>query len=657
MKDDARFHRLVLAMLALLVAAVAIVCWWDDVEPSGGASGREVRTLGFHRLTDEGFGAESVRREKVSHFRRSILLDPPLRDEMEPGVLSDRRLALRAPLGERVWFEGPLEGAFTLRVSYRPTVSPAYDRARHGEGANWNVRLHVSIARVDARGRRAVLAEETPWYRGAKTFGWRELATSVRDLRADERLELVARLDMVQEPLPLEIAFANPVLLPLSPRNLPPNVVIVSLDAVRADHLSCYGHTRETTPVIDALAREGVRFERALSPSNWSMTSYGTLFTGLHPPAHRAGLFQRAAGGPTDAQEVRHYKDLNPGASTLAERLRQGGWATAGFHSNLFLEPWYGFDRGFDTWVRYHGGAQVGVDLAIDWVEKRAGAPIFLFLHLMDAHFPYDSPEAFRARFEAEDPLSDELVKQLLRANAADLREETWARLHDLHPSLRENVERLYDASIAYADEQIGRLVDVLRAQGRLDRTIFVVHSDHGEGFWEHGEFRHGRSFHDEVVHVPLILRAPGILPAGHAVSAPVTVADLPQALLELLDLPSLNLEREACLLTTLRGAVPASHELISSGALFRGYEGALWNATERWVVREDRVLRYALVDDAEREPLAVEKDEDDDVRRHVRAWVEAQRRFGDSLSAERTEFLLSPAMERELAALGYLGH
>ncbi len=664
MTNEVRNAQAVLIMLGLCVGAVVIVIWLDRdgsrARTDDGPGPRSRRVAHVTHWCDDAVastsrpGTRSVKREKVSAFRRSILLDPPLRQDAEPGVLSDRRQALVVPFGQTTVLAGPRPNPSRFHCVFRPTVNETYDERRHGKGKHWTFQARVSL--VLRRGRqRTVLAEVKPWYRGAQTFQWEALEVpEIPALEAGDRLELGALMEAAQEPYPLDMAFGIPrcVSRPAEP---PWSVLLISLDAVRADHLSCHGRKPETSALaIDRMAREGVRFARALSPSNWSMTSYGTLLSGLHPPAHRSGLFRRAEKA-TNAQETRHYKKLNPAAGSVAEHFRDAGFSTAAFHANLFLEPWYGFDRGFDTYVRYHGGASIGADLAIEWLTAHADTPSFVMLHLMDAHFPYDSPKEYRERFGVEEALAQDLVEQLLRANAEDLDGERWRALHDLRPELKRDVARLYDAAIAYCDAQVNRLLETLERLGRLERTVVVIHSDHGEGFWEHGEFRHGRSFHAETVHVPLIVRAPGRLPQGVVIDEPVSVADLPQTLIELFDLPALPLERPGSLLAVMRGEARAPEAVFSSGALFRGYQGALWDASGRYVLRDDQVLHYAL--DDLREERELDFDRTVEIRQRFATWVAAQKAFGESLSSERTEFLLSPEMERELKALGYFGN
>jgi arylsulfatase A-like enzyme/Tfp pilus assembly protein PilF len=279
------------------------------------------------------------------------------------------------------------------------------------------------------------------------------------------------------------------------PAGGPLNLLLVTLDTVRSDHLGCYGDAAAETPHLDALARQGVRFARASSPVPLTLPSHTTILTGLLPPHHGTrnnGTAPLAAGIPT-----------------LATVLASAGYRTAAFVAAFVLDHRFGLNRGFavyddeierpaDTsWLleAQRPGDQV-VDRALGWLAAADARPFFLWVHLYDAHAPYNPPSPYRER----------------------------------HPG------RPYDGAIAFDDAQVGRLLAALASRGLDDRTVVAIAADHGESLGEHGELTHGLLLYEPVLSVPLLLRAPGL--AARRVDVPVSLADLAPSLAGLLRQP-----------------------------------------------------------------------------------------------------------------------
>lgn len=319
-----------------------------------------------------------------------------------------------------------------------------------------------------------------------------------------------------------------------------PDVFVVVLDTVRADHVSAYGYERPTTPVLDALAREGALFLDTTSPATWSLPSHASLFTGRFVSGHGAH------------DEHRFLRAEHP---TLAGTLAAAGWDTRSFTANAWISDGLGLTRGFawtdEAWrsgdvarnfhamhrlldragfgPRDKGGAHVAGNVEAWLAERPADArPAFVFVNFIEAHFPYHQlPAEFVARFTS-------MSRRQARALSLELTAAQFgAPLPD--PSTTAPLATaLYDAGVAYADHLLGRLIDALRRRGTLDRTIVVVLADHGELLGEHGAFGHGTSLYDAVLRVPLVVRYPPRVPAGVRVAQPVsavgvfaTVADL----------------------------------------------------------------------------------------------------------------------------------
>jgi len=318
-----------------------------------------------------------------------------------------------------------------------------------------------------------------------------------------------------------------------------PNVVLISIDTLRADHLGGYGYEQATSPVIDQrLAAAGVVFERCLSQSPKTTPSHMTMFTSLYPCVHGVSLWEGAGPGPV----------LNPAVHTLAEVLKNAGYATGAFTGRGHVHRSRGFGQGFDVYRhrRLYGREPDGrpreLDEALEWMRRNRHRKFFLFYHTYAVHDPYLPPAEL---VEASDdggyrgPLR-QVVGQL-RGGARewnDAHRVFWDAVDTSDPVAVRFLERLYDGAIRHADGAlVGALLDRLDELGLGDETLVVFTSDHGEAFGEHGRFLHG-DLHVETLHVPLVLRFPGRLPAGTRVRAPARLLDLMPTVLDLVGLP-----------------------------------------------------------------------------------------------------------------------
>jgi arylsulfatase A-like enzyme len=302
-----------------------------------------------------------------------------------------------------------------------------------------------------------------------------------------------------------------------SDRSPPPNVLLISIDTLRADHTSVYGYERATTPTLEALAEEGARFDAAYAPTATTAPSHASLFTSLYPPTHRV---------------VKNGRVLAQKHETLAEVLARWGYQCGAVVSSYVLNSRFEYDQGFESWNddfsesdvpsgvtpweggevegQFHGMADDTTRRAIRWLESRdTTRPFFLFVHYFDPHDPYSPPAGFAERFEATLPPDQQGGMDLLVAS--------------------------YDGEIAYTDQEIGRLLKVLTELGLSQDTLVVAVGDHGEGLMDHGHLNHGVHLYEEAVRVPLILRFPDRIPAGRSVSNPVELTDVAPTILELL--------------------------------------------------------------------------------------------------------------------------
>jgi arylsulfatase A-like enzyme len=291
------------------------------------------------------------------------------------------------------------------------------------------------------------------------------------------------------------------------------NILLITVDTLRADHLSSYGYVRPTSPVIDRLAAEGVRFDQAQVQWPKTTPSFASMFTASYPKDNQ---IVRTAGQPVSCK-----------FAMLAEMLRRQGYATAAVVANAAVGSDFYFDQGFDefieTWKLHESQkgadpnrAEAVTNLAIGQLDrlKASGKPYFLWVHYLDPHAPYEPPAPYRDRFQNDEhfdasvriPLSDKPKQQMFGIGSE--------RMLDGRDELAFYVAR-YDAEIAYTDEQIGRLLGEMKTRGLLDKTLTAFTADHGESLGDHGYyFDHGRFSFQTCLRVPLILHYPGVFGA-----------------------------------------------------------------------------------------------------------------------------------------------
>lgn len=309
------------------------------------------------------------------------------------------------------------------------------------------------------------------------------------------------------------------------------NLLVIGIDTLRADAVGAWGGDDALTPELDRLAGEGIRFADLAAPSPWTLPSFATLFTGLHPQTHGAGRRLNEADRLRDLE----LSPLGSGPSTLASILSEAGYLSGGFYVNPFLGPAFGLDRGYDEYRGFPDRVRAGpvVDRAAAWLERNRDRPFFLFVHLFDPHTPYAPPaKVCEAVARILEPDFSDLPCQADRSHGSGVppAERPWARA-------------LYRAEVAYTDSQVGRLLDALEELGLDDRTAVLLVSDHGEELWERPELAerpgyragadHGHSHFQELIRVPAVLRIPGIEPV--TVDAAAAMADLLPTVLDYL--------------------------------------------------------------------------------------------------------------------------
>ncbi len=441
---------------------------------------------------------------------------------------------------------------------------------------------------------------------------------------------------------------ARPLLLILAllatgcaPEPLPTalGATLISVDTLRADRLGAWGHARDTSPGLDRLAADGVRFEECFSPTSWTLPAHLSMLTGLAISVHGVDdeRLWNVVGQPGAPSSV-------PLRGTfLPELLEAEGFRTAGFYSWKYLEPRFGFGRGFETYERegrsiyddpklyqrYQALRDAGeedeiavwraaapelfqfdeprddrlVDRGLGWLDDllaEAGgdtaqlAPFFLFLHLFDPHDSYVPPPPFDAAFTDPDYAGPVTGREIVNLRLIG---------DSLRPADLEQLNALYEGEIAWCDSQIQRFVEGLEVRGLANDTILSVTSDHGEEFFEHGSITHRANVYRETTHVPWILHWPAGLKRARVVSGPVGVVDIAPTLLGLLglDVPSDLSGRD--LTATARGLEPnASHPYTSLVQIFQGD----YSPARHTVLRRDGLEFYQAFENGKRTQLAL---------------------------------------------------
>lgn len=399
-----------------------------------------------------------------------------------------------------------------------------------------------------------------------------------------------------------------------------PNIVLISVDTLRADRLGCYGFRDVETPAIDALASRGLRFERCYSTTPLTLPAHTTMLTGTHPLFHGV----RDNGGFLVPQEL----------ETLAEVLKAEGYETGAVVGAYVLDSKWGLNQGFDFYYdRFELDREEGfsmadvqrrgdevVDQALSWVGNGRRKPFFLFVHLYDPHTPYAPPPPFNERYK-----------------------------HDL-----------YTGEVAYTDAQVGRLLDALKGRGLLESTVVVFTADHGESLGEHGEATHGFFVYQAAIHVPLIFALPGERPRAATLPDVVSLTDLMPTVLELVDAPVPAPVQGRSLAPLLAGAEKPGRDRLALAETFYPRFHYGWNEIlsiqdrrYKLILSPGEELFDLLSDPGETRDIS--KQDPDTARRLAKRLGEMTSEIGRD--RHQTDYRkVDEATREKLASLGYIG-
>ena len=339
------------------------------------------------------------------------------------------------------------------------------------------------------------------------------------------------------------------VVLPGCRDRPPPNIVLIVIDTLRADHLGCYGYHRPTSPHIDRLAAAGTLFERAHSVAAYTRPSTASILTGVYPSVHGA---------------VTHADAISASVPTLAERLKDAGYSTTGFHRNGNVSDKFGFGRGFDTYLavdkpfwrglkaewrksnpegkfreQTHYVSETDDSIltgqAVPFLRDVERSPFFLYLHLAGPHDPYTPPPDAPSFLDAPlTPTAERFYRQPVKSQVekGSVLEQMRRGLLPVDELTRKQLVDLYDGEVAHSDRQIGAILDALVERGLTGDTLVVLTADHGEELWDHDDLGHGHSNYQELLHVPLVIAGPGV--RSRRIAEPVSLIDLTPTILDL---------------------------------------------------------------------------------------------------------------------------
>jgi len=409
------------------------------------------------------------------------------------------------------------------------------------------------------------------------------------------------------------------------------NVVLISMDTLRADHVGAYGYPRPTTPNVDRVASRGVVFENAIAQSSWTRPAHMSMLTGLYPAEH--GFLR-----------LSDRKRLPEATATIASVLSEHGWRTVAFTGGLNVAPDFGFDIGFEAYRTDGRSYRDSADDVVGWLREHRAEKFFLFLHAYDAHTPYHSEDEDRRALGLGPSVDPNGFRRACKQrNAIRMKRYVDA----------------YDAAIHHGDRYVGAVLSVLDELALTDRTIVVFTSDHGEEFLEHGRCFHITTLYREVLHVPLVVAGPniparrvtGLVPASVAIGA--TLLDLVGVGGDPLPGPSLA--------ATLVGA-PAHFDAVISetdrsqrGGRGRGHVLAVTRGADKLIewITEGRYEYFDLASDpGEQQPLSGDRPEIRRLRESLAAWAASH---PARLVARPLPSDADHGLRKELRALGYI--
>ena len=408
------------------------------------------------------------------------------------------------------------------------------------------------------------------------------------------------------------------------------NVILISIDSLRADHLGAYGYPKPTSPIIDQLAAEGVVFEKAFAQSSWTAPSHKSLLRSKLPV------------------------DFNKLDTNFVEDLEKANIQTAAFVGGGFVSAEFSMARGFSHFIEFkHGTLREALPAFVSWYKEDRDQDLgsFIFLHGYDTHIPYDPPDRYKSRFSnhLERLPTPEATREIF------LKGSKWRRVDHTEQELKqgefltEDLLDLYDACVASADSVIGEVVELLEQDNALDKTAIIIISDHGEEFWDHDSLGHGHTLYNELIQVPLIIKLPRSAFSGTRVDESVRLLDVAPTVAEIFNLKPSQDRRGLSLIATLSGP---QEERVVQAQLFKHLETVQVYPWKLVHDRRDDSYQFFRLDEdpGEQSPIT----DVDEIPRHFLEMLTN----GGSSSPDTVESLAEDAsddLKEQLKALGYI--
>jgi arylsulfatase A-like enzyme len=440
-----------------------------------------------------------------------------------------------------------------------------------------------------------------------------------------------------------------------------PDIILISIDSLRPDHLGCYGHDRDTSPTIDRMAREGVLFRNAVSTTSWTLPAHAAMLSGLYDSVH--GAYDNG-------------RRLCDETVLLPEMLKAAGYQTVGFFGGPYLHPAFGFAQGFDHYFNCmtplsgdNTDAAIIADASqtdsashdditgprtrdafVKWLDEAGSKPIFAFIHLWDVHYDFIPPQKYVDMF---DPGYDGPVTG--RGFMSDTSIHAQMPKRDLDHLLAR-----YDGEIRFTDDMIAEILAALERKGRLENAIVIITADHGEEFFEHGRKGHHRTLYDEVVKVPLVIRWAGKFKAGVQVNDQVRLVDIMPTVLAAARVPLTHpiSGRDITPLLTGEGELPSEDALIELLIDRNDLRGVRSNARKLMGIPSRNAWEhYNLVTDpGEQSPAGAMTPAIIADIANLDAMLRQAARLKTTLGLPDCLVNLSAGMTNRLGGLGYLG-
>ena len=417
------------------------------------------------------------------------------------------------------------------------------------------------------------------------------------------------------------------------------NIILISVDTLRADHLYCYGYERETSPNIDRIAREALLFENAISQSAWTLPSHASLMTGLLPSEH--GLIYYDEDG---LQNKTMIGILNRDIPTLAQVLKRQGYLNISFNAGAWVDENFGLDSGFHI---YQWGGRYfkdNVTHSLKWIQNNIQSKFFLFLHAYDVHTPYNASKKFNIFYDYQGQYEMNQIKPSM--------------IESLSSPEYKYIISQYDAGIRRADYYLGLLFDLLDKENLMDRTIIIITSDHGEMLKKlHDKWGHIYPLYEELIKVPVIIRIPGVKSERIKNQVPGSISIAP-TVLDILDIKNKDFNFDNSLMNFFSKKEFCFDYILSETGRFRKERLCRAIRTDKWKLmfytQGNKMPRCELFDlendKAEQDDIA--KENPDKVRELLNRLLST---IEEIPSGKAKEAALSKSTIEQLKALGYI--